>query len=81
MKNLIHLRLSENQKTIEEIKRKRNIDKVMHAYPIMKRKQGVKTKFKDGSKFDYLDCICAFDIETSRLKILIIHLCIYGNLI
>ena len=68
MKNLIHLRLQENQKTIEEIKRKRNIDKVIHAYPIMKRKQGVKTKFKDGSKFEYLDCICAFDIETSRLK-------------
>ena len=68
MNNLIHLRLSENQKTIEEIKRKRNIDKVMHTYPIMKRKQGVKTKFKDGSKFEYLDCICAFDIETSRLK-------------
>lgn len=26
----------------------------MHAYPIMKRKQGVKTKFKDGNNLNIL---------------------------
>ena len=65
---IISIRLQENQRLIEEIKRNKKIDKIMHAYSIMKRKQGVKTKFKDGNRFEYLDCICAFDIETSRLK-------------
>ena len=34
----------------------------------LKRKKGTKAKKKGNTRIDYLDCISAFDIETTNIK-------------